>query len=320
MFCTITSAQAQPVAVKQSASLRFVEIIKTLANTTHPILEAFIGQNTITLKRPVAAAIRNNELFIADAELGLLIRYDLSRRDSAVLYGAGDKALGEISDVFVMQDGQSVFVTDTLGKRVLWFDRQGNLKKVIKHGPNISRPIAISVNESAKEIYVADEVYSHIVVFDYNGKPIRGMGGRGEGEGKFRIITDMIPDGDGFLVSDRIEFSVQSLDAAGRYVSHFGDEHLMFPTAIAKDQFGRIFVSDKGDSRIKVFKDGQLLEDIGRNGYGEGEFRYISDMKIANDKLYVMDSLNGRIQVFDIQAPRTAKAVSDKSVKVGLFQ
>ena len=153
---------------------------------------------------------------------------------------------------------------------------------------------------------VADETYSHIVSFDMDkAQPIYGMGGRGEGPGKFRIITDMIPIPDGYLVSDRIELRVQVLDKDGNYIANFGQGIVTFPTALAVDKQGRVYVSDKADSTIKVFKAGKLIDQVGRNGYGAGEFRYVSDMKVLGNELYVVDSLNGRIQVFEF--------ISDKS-------
>jgi len=53
-------------------------------------------------------------------------------------------------------------------------------------------------------------------------------------------------------------------------------------------------------SRIKIFKDGQLTGIFGRNGYGDGEFRFVGDMKYADGKLYVADTLNARIQIFSV--------------------
>ncbi|MDH5301245.1 MAG: hypothetical protein OEW58_07790 [Gammaproteobacteria bacterium] len=261
------------------------------------------GSATYDIKRPAAIGVRNGLLYIADAgNDGVLLVYDLANDRISPFRGAGELIQDEASDIFVAADG-SFYVADTQGKRVLWFAGDGELRKVYRDDSNISRPIAVVVNEANNEVYIADEVYSKVIVFNRDGEPLRGMGGRGEGTGKFRIITDMIKVPGGYLVSDRIELSVQMLDESGQYQGDFGSDKLDFPTALAVDRFGRVYVAEKSDSTIKVFQRGELIDVIGRNGYGDGEFRYISDMKLVDDKLYVADSLNGRIQVFDVIPP-----------------
>jgi DNA-binding beta-propeller fold protein YncE len=271
---------------------------------SNDFLKAIIaGSDTFDIKRPVAIAVRHGLLYIADAgNKGMVLTYDLQKKRISPINGAGELIADEASDIYVTKDG-SFYITDTLGKRVLHLDEDGDFIKEFRSGPNISRPIAVTVNEDSGDVFIADEVYSKIIVFNQRGEPVRGMGGRGVGEGKFRIITDMIKVSGGFLVSDRIELSVQMLDERGNYQGDFGAKELYFPTALAADKFGRVYVAEKVDSTIKVFLNGELIDTIGKNGYGDGEFRHISDMKLVNRKLYVADSLNGRIQVFEILPP-----------------
>jgi len=316
-------------SVGESAkTLRYVRTIDTVGMGSDDAIKQIIaGDDLQKLQRPMAIDLRDDIMIIADsgyiykdrgmtilskgeaiadAELrttdkgvGLIYKYNLKTQRMQFLWGAGDHIVGDVSDVYLASD-MSFYVTDVDGRRALHFSPDGSLLKVYKHPPNIFRPIALTVDEKRKEVLIADETYSHIVSFDMDkAKPIYGMGARGEGPGKFRIITDMIPIPDGFLVSDRIELRVQVLDREGNYVANFGQGIVTFPTALAADKQGRVFVSDKADSTIKVFKAGELIDQVGRNGYGAGEFRYISDMKVLGNQLYVVDSLNGRIQVFE---------------------
>jgi hypothetical protein len=266
---------------------------------TNPIKSFVVGDDSFNLSRPVAIGMRSNIMYIADADVGVIFKYFLDSGNMIPLREAGDQVLGEVTDIYVRRD-HSFYATDTLGKRVLYFSPSGELLQIFSNGPNISRPIAVTLNESNGELMVADEVYSHVVSFNPQGEPLFGMGGRGDEPGKFRIITDMLKTDEGYYISDRIELAVQFLDLQGNYVDHFGERDLVFPTAIARDKYGRMFVADKSDSSIKVFKDKRLISRVGKNGYGKGEFRYISDMKYHNGRLYVVDSLNGRIQVFDV--------------------
>jgi len=309
-------------------SLTYVESISTVGVGSNDLIKRMIaGDDLQTLQRPVAIDVRGDTMIIADsgyisqhrgmsvlpmndslADAGLrmedkgssaIYRYNFKTKRIKQLWGAGEYVVGDVSDVYLASDF-SFYVTDIDGRRALHFSPNGSLLKIYKHPPNIFRPIAITVDEQRKQVLIADETYSHIVSFDMDkAKPIYGMGGRGTGPGKFRIITDMIPIPDGYLVSDRIELRVQVLDSEGNYVANFGQGIVTFPTALARDKYGRIYVSDKADSTIKVFKAGKLVDQIGTNGYGAGEFRNITDMKVKDDQLYVVDSLNGRIQIFD---------------------
>ena len=260
-------------------------------------MKSLILGTTIRDKQTAVASAR---VRLTDYNSGLILKYNLKTNRAKILQGTGDNIKDELSDVYLAKD-KSFYVTDVQANRVLHFSPDGDLIKAYVDHPDIFRPIAVTVDEARNEVLVADEYYSHIVAFDKDsGEAIYGMGDRGTGPGKFRIITDMIAIPGGFLVSDRIELRVQVLDRAGNYIADFGRSDLMFPTALAMDKYGRVYVSDKADNTISVYKAGKRIEKIGRNGYGPGEFRLISDMKIANDKLYVVDQLNGRIQVFDI--------------------
>jgi len=323
-------------------TLRYLKTIDVVGIGSNDAIKRFIaGQDSHDLNRPVAIDVRGNTMIIAesgrmdvkrgitvaepdygisdaglrvvDQAVGVIFRYDLTTGRMKILNGVGDHIKGDVSDVYLASDN-SFYLTDVEGRRALHFSPTGKLLKVYKHPPNIFRPIAITVDEQRQEVLIADETYSHVVSFDMKkAEPIYGMGGRGNGPGNFRIITDMIAIPDGFLVSDRIELRVQVLDREGNFVAEFGRKEVVFPTALAVDIEGRVFVSDKSDSTIKVFKAGKLIDTVGRNGYGAGEFRYISDMKVKENKLYVVDSLNGRIQVFEF-IPESASVKNSSAI------
>jgi hypothetical protein len=79
------------------------------------------------------------------------------------------------------------------------------------------------------------------------------------------------------------------------------DEHLAFnyPTDIAVDQEGNIYVLDGGNTRIQKFdQDGKYLATIGRKGQGPGEFISPSDLDLDEDgNLVVTDTAQMRLHV-----------------------
>lgn len=272
------------------------------------ILAGLLGANKQRLVRPVAIAARDRSLYIADAGEHLLYRFDLNTKLLHKIGDAGDQLTGEAGGIYVTANGD-IYVTDPLGQRVLKFSRSGSLLQTFRDAANISRPLSVAVDEATGRVFVADEVFSHVVIFSPEGEPLQGIGARGlnAGPGNFRVITDMAMAPEGVYVTDRVELRVQLIGLDGKYVRNFGQSDLIFPLAIARDQYGRMFISDRSDNRLRVFDNqGQLIEIVGRNGSGPGEFRLANDMAIDGDRLYVADSLNGRIQVFKILPPAAA--------------
>jgi DNA-binding beta-propeller fold protein YncE len=97
------------------------------------------------------------------------------------------------------------------------------------------------------------------------------------------------------------------------YISEFGrgvsaeqaevdapDGRFMWPTAIALDKAGNVYVADEWYNRISIFtKDGDWVGKWGIAGAGDGELDRPSGIAFdKGDHLYVVDSLNNRVQQF----------------------
>lgn len=80
------------------------------------------------------------------------------------------------------------------------------------------------------------------------------------------------------------------------------DQYFFYmPTAIKFDS-DNIFILAAKDHEIKVFsKSGSFKYSIGKKGTGPGEFNLPMHMDIYNDKIYVSDNQNRRIQILDKQ-------------------
>jgi hypothetical protein len=79
------------------------------------------------------------------------------------------------------------------------------------------------------------------------------------------------------------------------------DEHVAFnyPSDVAVDRDGNIYILDSGNARIQKFgPDGKYLATIGRKGQGPGEFLWPDAIDIDRDgNLVVYDSSQARVQV-----------------------
>jgi len=112
------------------------------------------------------------------------------------------------------------------------------------------------------------------------------------------------PDGN-LWVPDTHYHRVMVYTPDGKNIHEFGGlgqgpGQFIYPTDVAFDAAGRIFVSEYGDNdRISVFdRDCKFLYQIGKFGAGDGEFSRPQSMVIDGDLIYVTDASNHRICVF----------------------
>lgn len=74
------------------------------------------------------------------------------------------------------------------------------------------------------------------------------------------------------------------------------------------DQQGRIFVTDNQQMHIAVYNSaGELLQTIGREGRGPGEFQRFSTVTVKNDTLWVFDVGSLRISAFVMNTDTTSE-------------
>ena len=295
---------------------------------------AVVGNPRTRLQRPTAVAERDHNLYIVDEDQELLYEYDtVSRRMSVLkdlrsLATAGPKPFMsvtpgvstqnelqggraiDITDVYVAGD-HSYYLADGFGHRVLHYSHDGDLLGTFHDSLNLGRPVSIDVDESNGDVYVADGLFDHILVFNSAGELWRMLGDRGLEDGEFLNITAMTRGPEGVYVTARLGKRGQVLDqGSGRFRYAFQDDTLVFPDSIAVDENGRAYVSDFFNNSIKIFDHGRLQATVGGTGASPGRFKGIADLTLGNGFLYVADSLNGRIQVFRVTttAPPAAKS------------
>jgi len=106
-------------------------------------------------------------------------------------------------------------------------------------------------------------------------------------------------------VTDTLNFRVQVFDEEGRFISTFGklgDGAGDFdkPKGVATDSAGHVYVVEGMNDVVQIFDpSGRLLLAFGESGTGDGEFWLPTGITIADDLVYVSDSANRRVQVFE---------------------
>ena len=95
---------------------------------------------------------------------------------------------------------------------------------------------------------------------------------------------------------------VTVFDREGKKVRTITSEKFLHLLGVAVDEDDNIYVADYGNSSILKFsKEGKLMKVVGREGTRPGEFTELDLIKVINDKLYVCDRGNYRVQILNTE-------------------
>jgi hypothetical protein len=250
------------------------------------------------LVRPFAVAAVRGEVVVADPDAARVLRLDWRSGRAAPVECAGRRWTSPIA--VAEGAGGSTLVAD--GDHVVRVS--GSSCSDFGAGALV-RPTGIAVANG--RVYVVDPPRHDVVVFDDAGGELLRFGGRGEGEGELNYPTAVAAAPDGaLLVVDALNFRVVRFSADGRYLGAFGaagDGEGAFarPKAVAVDAAGRIYVSDAERDLVAVFDAAGTFEYVlGGSGSAPGELLLPAGVAVAAAHLFVADSQNGRIQVFEL--------------------
>lgn len=251
---------------------------------------------------PTLVASRNSFLYVVDSGRRQIFRYDSMRQAMSPF---ADIAAASIRAIAVASD-LSLYVLDGGARQVLHFSIDGRLLRRFGNELEVARPVAMLLDEANGQILVADSLYNHVVVFNNFGHIVAGLK-----PAAARSIEAMAAGPDGLYLVDKISRQVVVIgrDAEHRYM--FGADALAQPNAIAVDRYNRVFVSDGFDNTIKIFEQKYMVASIGGTGSTPAFFNRITGLWLEHDMLYVADSLNGRIQIFQVAPPKPQGALHD---------
>lgn len=226
----------------------------------------------------------------------------------------GGREWGSTSAVFPAQDGQHIWVAERCGANlcagsdldpVLLFDADGRLVRSFGAGM-IAWPHGIFV-DSAGNVWITDAVgyapvpagWGHVVYkFSPEGELLMTLGKKGvagAGPDTFNKPSDVLvaPNGDIFVADGHDAGGnnrIVKFSSDGTYITEWGttgnrDGEFRDPHALAMDSEGRLFVGDRGNSRIQIFDQG------GRHLATWTQFGRPSGLYIDRDDiLYAADS------------------------------
>ncbi len=262
-------------------------------------MDAMAGKKDTGMIRPYAVAVYQQKIAVSDPGLHAVHLFDPDDRSYLLISTLEDESLS--SPVGVALGNDRLFVADSALSKVFILDGKGQLLNSIS---GLQRPTGLAFDAETGRLYVADTLSHRIVVFDDEGRQLFEFGERGIDDGQFNFPSHIFLSAGRLLVNDNMNFRIQSFDADGSFLSSFGNHgdgsgSFSQPKGVAADQQGNIYVAGATIDRVQIFSpDGEFLLAFGNKGGQAGEFLMPTGVTIFNDRIYVADSYNRRVQIF----------------------
>ncbi len=222
-----------------------------------------------------------------------------------IVGGKSSARLAKPYAVHVDKEGR-LYVTDSGWPSVLIFDAKKEEFTVIGlEGPGVlAKPMGVTTGSSGR-IYVTDTLENRAVVYDHDGNFLLGIGEKGRFDQPVGIAVN--EDLGRVYIVDTRKHNVSVFDAKeGKFLFDFGgrgveDGQLNWPTNIAVDKDGKLYVMDTFNFRAQVFDaDGKFLFKFGGVGTALGHFSKPKGIAVDSEgHIYVVDAAFSNIQIFD---------------------
>ena len=198
--------------------------------------------------------------------------------------------------LYICDTNRTVSVFD-FGKRTL-LPLQG------AQGPGkLLQPLNITVDAEGNK-YVTDPIRGQVVIFDNTDSYVNAVGLAGTWKPTGVAVYE-----DRLYVSDMKNALIKVFDKkTGASLKEFGrqgqpTEMLAYPTNIAFDKDGYLYVSDAGRFQVVKFdRDGHFIEAIGKIGANPAHFARPRGLTFDRaNRMYVVDAAFNNVQVFTNQ-------------------
>lgn len=194
--------------------------------------------------------------------------------------------------------------------------------------PSVNRivePMGLAVSADANRLYVSDYGQAAVFVFDFDKKTFLKIGGEARPlAGPVGIALDAQEN---LYVVEQAKRGVQVFDRNGKDLRFITDESIERPVGVAVDSArNKLYVVDgahtgSAEHSVKIFDlHGKLLGKIGKEiGNVPGSFLFPTYATLdAKGNLYVTDTLNSRVQMFDPDG-KFVRQFGKRGTSAGMF-
>lgn len=260
------------------------------------------------LQRPQNGFVADDgRIFVTDVSRGAVFVFDGrhdNARDGLQVWENADDKTRFVTPIGIVADGAGgILVADAGLGCIIHLDGTGKGRGRICN-KQLLRPTGLARDAGRQLLFVVDSKAHDIKVFDDAGQLVRTLGRHGEGEGEFNGPTYLSLADDKLYVSDTLNARIQVIDEQGRYIKSYGRRGLYLgdtprPKGVATDRDGNVYIVESYYDYLLIFNDkGDFLLPIGGTGNAIGRFFLPAGVWIRNDRIYVADTFNGRVMIF----------------------
>ena len=253
------------------------------------------------IKQPEGVSCRGNALVVADTGNGRLLRYTIAGDNWTP---GGEIVLPQLPfpiRVDVNSKGE-IFALDGKSRRIGRVAASGEFLGYVApagdvQGTVVPRSFRIDRNDN---LYLLDVSSARILVMDPSGKIQREIPFPKE----YGFFSDLSVDaGENILLLDSVGKRVFKIAKNSQKIAPLSEslkEEVYFPTAIATDKQGTIFLVDQNGSGIVILgPDGSFRGRRLSMGWKNGFLRYPAQMCISeNGTAFIADRGNNRVDAF----------------------
>lgn len=285
------------------------------------LIETLVGESSeAELQRPLnIAADGKGKVFVVDFKQQVIFVFDMNLRTMHTFGGAGSAGLfQQLSGVAIDGDG-NVYAGDGSTRKVHAFNPQEQAFDVYDFSKELKSIASIYIDKPRRRLLVTDVKGHRVLVYDLAKKAVLFIFGsseekEAEGEMRFNYPTASTVDQAGnILVCDSMNARIVRFTPEGKFLSEFGKRgdaigDFNIIKGVAVDSEGHIYITDGKAHRISIFDEkGDVLLSFGGAyalkgaGYDvrPGGFLLPNGIYIdQNDRIYIVDQMNGRFQMF----------------------
>lgn len=330
--CVVLGATTQALA--DSVTLDYDSQIGRPANLAEGELPGAPG--TLAVPQGIAVQESTGNVFVANGRG--IDRVEVFDSQGNYIKGIGGTGSGpgqfdEPAAIAFEPDTGNLYAGDVFNNRVNVFDGDGNYIKSIAEGQfggliegrAFFGPSSITFDKEGNG-YIGDFSGDRILKFNQQGDVVDTIGSAGTAPGQFQGPAGIAisPNSGNFVVTDQFNNRVQVLDPEGKPLLAFGEQgtgagQFNQPIDVEVDDKDNIYVMDSINSRVQIFdKEGKFISEYGKasagrppqlgepSPYGDpldltpGTFNWTAGSDLKDDKLYVGDFFQGRVQVLDV--------------------
>lgn len=273
-------------------------------------LSELVGDDSlIRFKRPMSVASDGEGRFVvSDQLLGQAFMFDLNTRTVAPLGAGGEAAYFKLPTGVTVDGEGNFYVADTGTRKVYVVNSQNSILRVLDISEHVKSIAQMTVDRVNKTLVAADAKGAKLFLFSLTGELRSTVDGK-KGDFNYPNAVAVLSDGS-MVIADAFNAKVVHVSAAGEYIKSIGRRgdtpgDLALVTSVAVDSEDHIYTTDGRNHNLTIFdKEGNTLLSIGgphsvaSGTIGRGGFQVPQGISIdKNDRIYVADSLNKRVQV-----------------------